>query len=148
MTLSNIIEAYLRNLLAQQNPLELRRIEVAQMFSCVPSQVTYVLGTRFSPEQGYLVESRRGGGGYVRIWRLPQTGALEMAAALDETEGISQLSAVAMVRRLMDGGEITRREAAMMVAAVDRSIFNLPMEIRDAVRSRLMRAMLIAVASQ
>lgn len=69
MKLSNIIEDFINEMLREANggEIELKRNALAEKFSCVPSQINYVITTRFSPERGYLVESRRGGGGYIRI---------------------------------------------------------------------------------
>ncbi len=65
--MSDIIEAYLNAILAEQRQVEIRRSEIAERFNCVPSQINYVLKTRFTPQRGYAVESKRGGGGYIRI---------------------------------------------------------------------------------
>ena len=71
MTLAAQIESYIKRLLAlsADNSVELSRADLAQMFMCVPSQINYVLNTRFNTEAGYYIETRRGGSGYVRIWR-------------------------------------------------------------------------------
>ena len=70
MKLSNIIEEFIKEMLEESREIELQRNELANRFNCVPSQITYVISTRFSPERGYSVESRRGGGGYIRISRV------------------------------------------------------------------------------
>ena len=69
MKLSNIIEEFIKEMLEESREIELQRNELASRFNCVPSQINYVISTRFSPERGYSVESRRGGGGYIRITR-------------------------------------------------------------------------------
>lgn len=68
--LADKIERYLKEHLSRTEILEVRRAMLAALFDCAPSQINYVLTTRFTPERGYLVESRRGGGGYIRIIRL------------------------------------------------------------------------------
>ncbi len=70
--LADFIEQYLRNILLTQRKVELQRRELAKMFRCAPSQINYVLETRFTFEKGYLVESKRGGGGFIRITLVPQ----------------------------------------------------------------------------
>ena len=65
--ISDIIETYLKTILAQEAAVEIRRAEIARRFNCVPSQINYVIKTRFTPARGYIVESKRGGGGYIRI---------------------------------------------------------------------------------
>ena len=70
MKISDSIETFIRELLEAQSSVELKRNELASYFNCVPSQINYVIQTRFTTERGYLVESRRGGGGYVKITRV------------------------------------------------------------------------------
>ena len=70
--ISDVIESYLKQILemSQQDILEIKRNEIADKFQCVPSQINYVINTRFTIERGYLVESKRGGGGYIRIMKV------------------------------------------------------------------------------
>ncbi|EPC72630.1 transcriptional repressor CtsR, partial [Lacticaseibacillus paracasei subsp. paracasei Lpp71] len=71
--ISDIIETYLKTILAQEAAVEIRRAEIARRFNCVPSQINYVIKTRFTPARGYIVESKRGGGGYIRIVKVKLT---------------------------------------------------------------------------
>ena len=73
MKISDSIENFIRELLEAQSSVELKRNELASYFNCVPSQINYVIQTRFTTERGYIVESRRGGGGYVKITRVKFT---------------------------------------------------------------------------
>ena len=70
--LSDSIEQFIKELMCEEAHIELRRNELAQHFGCAPSQINYVLATRFSVDHGYIIESRRGGGGYVRIVRMQE----------------------------------------------------------------------------
>ena len=76
MGVSDKIESFITELLKNEDDewLELRRNELATFFNCVPSQINYVISTRFNPEHGFVVESRRGGGGYLRIRRISENG--------------------------------------------------------------------------
>jgi transcriptional regulator of stress and heat shock response len=122
--LANIIESYIRRLLdaSPSATILLQRKELADRFSCVPSQINYVLSTRFTFERGYLVDSRRGGGGYLRIRRLDLSR--EKVMALVELlrsvadEGISAQEALDLVDRLAEARLITRRESLLMKAAM------------------------------
>lgn len=76
--MSDIIEAYLKKVLGQDEQVEIRRSEMADRFNCVPSQINYVINTRFTVQQGYLVESKRGGGGYIRIIKVKLLDEVEM----------------------------------------------------------------------
>ena len=71
MGITDMIASFIHDALEEADGvLELQRSDLAQRFNCVPSQINYVMSTRFSPERGYIVESRRGGGGYIRISRV------------------------------------------------------------------------------
>ena len=70
MKISDTIENFIRELFADEQSIELKRNELAMHFNCVPSQINYVISTRFTTERGYIVESRRGGGGHIRITRI------------------------------------------------------------------------------
>ena len=88
MRLSDSIETFIKTLLAEDEPeVELKRNELAEYFGCAPSQINYVLATRFSPDHGYLIESRRGGGGYIRIVRIVQSGAQQLMYLINERIG-------------------------------------------------------------
>jgi transcriptional regulator CtsR len=144
-TLSDAIEAYLlARLEANGGTLDVQRIELAERFGCVPSQVTYVLMTRFTPERGFLVEARRGGGGGIRITRLRST-AEDLLGLLGDLLAIDQSRAEDLVERFLQADVITPREAAMMMRAMDRRVLGLELPERDRVRARLLRAMLASV---
>lgn len=142
MTLADQIEAHLRDLLADRAWIELQRTQLAHMFACAPSQINYVLDTRFTPARGYLIESRRGGGGFIRLVRIQEDAG---AAVAELPELISQTEAEHLIARMLDQGSCGPHEAAVMRAAVDRRTLGLPLPARDAVRARLLRAMVAAI---
>ena len=149
MTLSDLIERYLRSMVEESdNPtIEIVRSNLAEHFSCVPSQINYVLTTRFTPERGYLVESRRGGGGHVRITRLlladnKQHWANEILKALPEE--IDAAAAKHICDRLADEKIITLRERAIMQAALVKGIDG-PQALRDRLRALILRSMILAI---
>jgi transcriptional regulator CtsR len=147
--LADLIEEYLRELLEQSmnDTIEIQRGELARVFQCVPSQITYVLEKRFSIDRGYIVQSRRGGGGYIRILKLPsKTDAEMLQEVLQHLEdGISQTRALDLLNRLESEGVLTVREAAMAKSAVLRETIPLQIKTRDLIRSSILRAMLVAV---
>lgn len=148
-SLSDIIEAYLKELLdgLQGGPVELQRGELAQRFACAPSQINYVLETRFTTARGYLVESRRGGGGFIRLRRLVVGSMAEVLALIDESLSApaSQERAQGLLDRLLDAGILTPREHAVMTAAVHRETLLIDLPGRDILRASLLKAMLLAV---
>ena len=145
--LADSIETYLLELLEELGGarLEIQRVDVARVFGCVPSQVTYVLATRFTRERGFVVESRRGGGGFVRIIRLASPEQV-LRDILRATEGgLDQRSSLGYIEWLEREELITAREAAMLRAAADRETIAVRLPERDVLRGRLLRAMIIAL---
>jgi transcriptional regulator CtsR len=147
--ISDIIEQYLKQILKsnQTNEIEIKRSEIADRFQCVPSQINYVINTRFTMEKGYIVESKRGGGGYIRIIRVKHK---DKAKLIDEiismiNSKITQQAAIDTLERMLEEGLITEREAKIMVNAVHRNTLSFPLPVRDEIRARIMTAMLTAL---
>ncbi|MFC4405042.1 CtsR family transcriptional regulator [Gracilibacillus xinjiangensis] len=144
--ISDIIEEYLKDVMQsnQKRIIEIKRSEIADRFECVPSQINYVINTRFTLEKGYLVESKRGGGGYIRISRVTNK---DKAKLIDEIivmiqPKVSQQKAVNILERLLEEELITKREAKLMLAALDRDTLSFQLPLRDEIRARVMSAML------
>ncbi|KGR79776.1 CtsR family transcriptional regulator [Ureibacillus manganicus] len=144
--ISDIIEGYLKQVIeiGGKGHIEIKRSELADKFQCVPSQINYVINTRFTVERGYLVESKRGGGGYIRIVRVRPNSKLDLLDAVIEQieNGATQSMTEDIVYRLIDEAVITKREAKLMLAALDRTTLRIDLPIRDTIRSYIMRAML------
>ncbi len=140
------IELYIRQLLEQSSNgiVDLQRADVADRFDCVPSQVTYVLMTRFTPDRGFLVEGRRGGGGGIRVHQL-NTAPQELLDAINQVESIDQARALDIVFRLFQASLISEREASLMRAVLHRDTIQLDLPHRDRVRARLLKAMVTAI---
>lgn len=147
--ISDLIERYLKKLLADSphDYVEIQRSELALRFNCVPSQINYVLSTRFSTGHGYIVESRRGGGGYIRIVKIPLDKRAELVLDICNLIGdsISQADAEGLIKRLLEEKLITRREARVMRAATGRDILRLSLPDRDHLRALVLKAMVTAV---
>lgn len=147
--ISDIIEGYLKQVLelGGEGHIEIKRSEIADKFQCVPSQINYVINTRFTAERGYLVESKRGGGGYIRILRVRANSQIDLIDdVLRQIEGgASQTMAEDLVYRLIDEQVISKREAKLMLAAIDRSTLDLSLPLRDTIRARILRAMLTTI---
>lgn len=147
-SLSKKIEVYLKRLLDGSEAIEVQRSELADAFSCVPSQINYVLSTRFTPAQGYLVESRRGGGGYLRIVKLTwsnQAGNDLKAIYSNLGLEIEQSHAEGVLARLIDENFITEREYHMLKAVINRDVLQIELPERDKVRARILQAALTAL---
>jgi transcriptional regulator of stress and heat shock response len=141
--LATRIEDYLLRLLsaAPRQFIDLQRKELAERFECVPSQINYVLETRFTLERGFLVESRRGGGGYLRIarLRLDRNGPVFDAICHGIGDSITQKRAEDLLNLLEEERVITAREAALLKAAVKKEYYPPKKEIRDGLRAGFLR---------
>ena len=142
--LSDTIEKFIKDLMEEETQVELRRNELAQHFGCAPSQINYVLATRFSVDHGYVIESRRGGGGYVRIVRMHERPDGNLLSALLRRVGneIDEDSAVAIINHLLDCKLITMNEALLMRSAVAQNALALPISAKNVLRAAVLRNML------
>ena len=145
--LSDTIEKFIKDLMEEGTQVELRRNELAQHFGCAPSQINYVLATRFSVDHGYVIESRRGGGGYVRIVRMAQRPEGNLLSLLLNRVGgsVSEEVATAIIQHLLEQKIVTLNEARIMRSAVNQSALTLPVSAKDTLRAGVMRNMLIQV---
>lgn len=148
--LSDYIEQYINKLIAQSNSgaIEIQRNELAGTFDCVPSQINYVLSTRFNVQSGYVVESRRGGGGFVRIIKLTFGDDQEdLINIINERVGneISPGGVRCLVQNLYECEVITLRELRMIIAITDNYIPENDLPNRNKLRASVLKSMLIAV---
>lgn len=145
--LSDSIEQFIKELMCEDAHIELRRNELAQHFGCAPSQINYVLATRFSVDHGYIIESRRGGGGYVRIVRMQERDEGNLLEALLKRVGnsLDEDTANAIIMHLSDLKLITGKEASLMRSAVSRNALALPISAKDVLRAAVLRNMLVQV---
>lgn len=143
-SIADKIENYLKQLLkaSETGYIELQRQHLAEIFACVPSQINYVLSTRFTDSHGYIVETRRGGGGYIKIFKLTVSHA-QLGKLFDEIgEELCQQTTEALIIRLYEEGLIKSREAKLMQAATNRDNLELQLPKRDQVRAKIFKAML------
>ena len=128
-----------------QSSLQFQRSDLAQRFNCVPSQINYVMSTRFSPERGYIVESRRGGNGYIRITRVQidhQTLLMHVINSLGDEVDLP--SARAILSNLVQSGALEENMGRALLAAVgDKALAAVPKEKRDCVRAAILKQVLI-----
>ncbi len=145
--LSDSIEQFIKELMCEEAQIEVRRNELAQHFGCAPSQINYVLATRFSVDHGYIIESRRGGGGYVRIVRIQQRDDADLLESLLERVGnsVDEETANAIISHLTDLKLVTENEAALMRSAVSRNALALPISAKDVLRAAVLKNMLMQV---
>ena len=147
MGISDLIASFLQESLeeAENGVLEVQRSDLAQRFNCVPSQINYVMSTRFSPERGYIVESRRGGNGYIRITRVQidhQTLLMHVINSLGDEVDLP--SARAILSNLVQSGALEENMGRALLATVgDKALAAVPKEKRDCVRAAILKQVLI-----
>lgn len=144
--MSDIIEQYIKQLFedTDDDVVEIQRANIAQRFDCVPSQLNYVIKTRFTNEHGYEIESKRGGGGYIRITKVENKDTNGYINRLLQLIGpsISQQQAYYIIDGLLEKDYITEREAKMIHAIVDRDILKLDVMSRDIIRANILKKLL------
>jgi transcriptional regulator CtsR len=150
--ISDLIEHYLKQILqsSSEGTIEIQRSELADKFSCVPSQINYVIGTRFTLEKGYYVESKRGGGGYIRIQRvdLPSLEAIQRHVSHTVGSEIDQTAAEGLIYQLEEADLLSEREARLIRAAMNREALSIGLPLRDQIRAKLLKAMLVTLLAK
>jgi len=146
MKLSDIIEEFIIDTLAESGgTAELQRAGLADRFKCVPSQINYVISTRFSPEHGFMVESRRGGGGYIRITRVvmeQERLIMHTVNAIGERLDIN--TAGALVGNLLHNNAINAKDAKLIMSAIGNNALRLARSHeRDALRASILKQILV-----
>ena len=146
MGVSDIIAGFIGDMLDELGgSAEMQRSELANRFNCVPSQINYVISTRFSPEHGYVVESRRGGGGYIRITRVamdPQRLIMHTVNAIGERLDLQ--TAGALMANLRQGGVIGEDVARLIMSAIGNSALRpIRPEERDILRASILKQILV-----
>ena len=146
MGITDMIASFILDSLEEADGvLELQRSDLAQRFNCVPSQINYVMSTRFSPERGYIVESRRGGGGYIRISRVQvdrETLLMHVINAIGPD--LDETSARAIAQNLTSSGAIDANTARLLTAATShRALQQVSPALRDAVRADIFKQVLL-----
>lgn len=149
MKLSDVIADFINSMLSDGDEVELQRSKLAGRFNCAPSQINYVIETRFSPERGFYVESRRGGGGYIRIVRANVPASQMVMHAINGVgDSIDQPTAEAFIRNLYQAGAIGQESGRLLLALMgDKALAAAPQELRPQLRASLLKTALVALAS-
>ncbi len=138
--ISDIIERFLLDSLEKSDRISISRNELADYFDCAPSQINYVLSTRFTLDRGYIIESRRGGGGYVTLLRIGERSEiLDELAKINISEGVSYNRAMQIADRLVDEKLMTEREGALIKALMSDKALVAPGIDKDILRASLIK---------
>lgn len=153
MRLSDTIESFIKAMIQEDQPeVELKRNELAEYFHCAPSQINYVLATRFTLDHGYVTSSQRGGGGCIRIVRVRQAGGDPLGYLLRERVGdsLDAQSAQALCVQLAERKVVSKEAAQLMAAALSPQALSGPMPeaVKDAQRAKIFKCMLLTVMQQ
>lgn len=142
--MTDIIEAYLKAYLENQEHLDIKRSDIADRFDCVPSQINYVINTRFTQEHGYLVESKRGGGGYIRILKVHLVDEVDEIDQMIDLIGnqISQRNGINIIETLTERKIITQREAALILSVIEKAVLQTITEEEQIARAQLLKTFL------
>ncbi|MEE0126853.1 MAG: CtsR family transcriptional regulator [Clostridia bacterium] len=144
MRISDLIEDFIKDMLKTEDELEIQRNELAEQFNCVPSQINYVISTRFKPSQGYYVESRRGGGGHITIKKINITQSNYLMHIITSIgDNLTSKEVDIFISNFLSDGIVTKKEAKLLKVATSDNVLNVPIEIKDMLRARIFKNMLI-----
>lgn len=144
MRISDIIENFIKDMLEDDNLAVIQRNDLAEHFNCVPSQINYVISTRFTPMQGYYVESSRGGGGCIKIRKVNITHSDYIMHIINSIgDSITAKELEIFVKNFLDYNIINEKEAKLIKAATSDKVLTLPKETKDEIRARIFKNMLI-----
>ena len=145
MKMSDVIEEFIKDLFDdEQDYVEIQRNELAEKFNCVPSQINYVISTRFRPSQGYYVESRRGGGGHIKIEKVNVTKSNYLMHVINSMENkITSQEVDIFISNFLSEDIISKKEAKLLKVATSDNVLTVPQEIKDTLRARIFKNMLV-----
>ena len=147
MRMSDLIAARILKLIeeSEENIAEIQRNELAAIVGCAPSQINYVLSSRFTPEHGFIIESRRGGGGYVRISRIKLNRTSAIMHIINSIGGsLNPMDVRVIVENCYQTELISKETAKLITAAVSNSSMScVPQEYREFLRASIVKQMLL-----
>lgn len=145
MRMSDVIEDFIKELLKEQDEyVEIQRNELAEHFNCVPSQINYVIQTRFKPSQGYYVESKRGGGGHIRIKKVNITKSnylMHIITNMGDT--ITAQEVDIYISNFLSYQIVSEIEAKLLKVATSDNVLLVPQNIKDQLRANIFKNMLL-----
>ena len=144
MRMSDIIEEFIKELFDEEDIIEIQRNELAEQFNCVPSQINYVISTRFKPSQGYYVESKRGGGGHITIKKVNNTKSDYIMHIINNIgQEITSNEIDILISDFLTYNILNTKESKLLKVATSDNVLQLDKSIKDKVRARLFKNMLI-----
>ena len=144
MRMSDMIEEFIKELFDETDYIEIQRNDLAEQFNCVPSQINYVISTRFKPAQGYYVESKRGGGGHITIRKMDIAKSeyiMHIIESIDEK--ITSQEVDIFISNLLSYDVISEEQAKLLKVATSDNVLIIPSEYRDLLRASIFKNMLV-----
>lgn len=147
MRISDVIEEFIKDLFKEENQaIEIQRNELAEYFNCVPSQINYVISTRFKPSQGYYVESRRGGGGHITIRKVNNSKQDYIVHIINNIgKELTANEVDILLSDFLTYHIINEKEAKLLKVATSDNVLQLPKEIKHQIRARIFKNMLLNI---
>lgn len=145
MRMSDLIEEFIKDLFNEKNEqIEIQRNELAEQFNCVPSQINYVISTRFKPSQGYYVESKRGGGGHILIKKVTNTKEDYILHIISNIGNeLTSNEVDILISDFLTYNIITKKEAKLLKVATSDNVLNISKDLKDVIRARIFKNMLL-----
>lgn len=143
-SISDVIEEFIMSSLDDDDFIELSRNDLAKFFSCVPSQINYVLNTRFTVNRGFVVESQRGGGGYIKVLRVQDNNTNFLNNVLNLcNQPINYTQACQIIQNMLDKNILTEQESRLIKSAVSVRALNNPINIDNVLRANILKQVII-----
>lgn len=144
LRMSDMIEEFIKELFDDEDYIEIQRNDLAEHFNCVPSQINYVISTRFKPSQGYYVESKRGGGGHIKIKKATNSKSDYLMYIIQNIgKEITANEVDILISDFLSYGVIDTKEAKLLKVATSDNVLQLTKDIKDEVRARIFKNMLL-----
>lgn len=148
-SISDVIEEFIMSSLDDDDFIELSRNDLAKFFSCVPSQINYVLNTRFTLNRGFVVESQRGGGGYIKLTRVQDNNDNFLKNALDVCkEPLSVVEAGQIISQMQEKNMLSNREASLLKSTISAKALNNPINMDNRLRSNVLAQVIIEIMKE
>lgn len=147
MRMSDIIEEFIKEMMKDEDDfIEIQRNELAEHFNCVPSQINYVIATRFRPQQGYYVESRRGGGGHIRIKKVSNDKEdffMHIISNIGDQTTSNEVDI--LISNLLSYKMIDETIAKLLKVATSDNVLTVPQDTKDKLRANILKNMLLNI---
>lgn len=143
-SISRVIEEFILETIGEDSSLSISRNDLADYFNCAPSQINYVINTRFNFERGFATESRKGGGGYIKISRLTQNKDefLKNLYEIADTQNLTYVQAEYLLNTLAEKKYITQSEKSLILSSVAPKVLKTPIDLENKLRSNILKGVI------